>query len=80
MGEVLDLPEPAKTLLSRAFETIDDALTGVLPDGQDWRLGGEHYWRPVGDTGGAPTSTSSCPKVAESRRWIRVGTRSSPKR
>ncbi len=40
MREVLDLPEPARTLLGTTFETIDNALAGVLPEGQEWRLGG----------------------------------------
>ena len=37
---MLHLPEPARTLLHSAFEMIDDALTGVVPRGQRWRLGG----------------------------------------
>lgn len=38
--EVLHLPEPAGTLLHSAFETLDGALTGIVPRGQRWRLGG----------------------------------------
>ena len=40
MRRVLDLPEPARTLLGTTFETINNALAGVLPEGQEWRLGG----------------------------------------
>lgn len=38
--EVLHLPEPAGTLLHSAFEALNDALTGIVPRGQRWRLGG----------------------------------------
>lgn len=38
--EILQLPEPAKTLLAAAYETMDAALAQVVPAGQRWRLGG----------------------------------------
>ena len=38
--EILQLPEPAATLLATAFETMDSALGPVVPAGHRWRLGG----------------------------------------
>ena len=38
--ETLQLPEPAKTLLAAAYETMDAALAEIVPAGQRWRLGG----------------------------------------
>lgn len=38
--EVLHLPEPAKTLLHTTFDTIDNTLAEIVPEGQRWRLGG----------------------------------------
>ena len=38
--EVLALPEPARTLLRTAFETVDNALLAIVPQGHRWRLGG----------------------------------------
>ena len=38
--EVLNLPEPAKTLLDATFHELDRTLADVVPDGERWRLGG----------------------------------------
>ena len=38
--EVLDLPEPARTLLDTAFETVNHALSEIVPQGRRWCLGG----------------------------------------
>ena len=38
--EVLELPEPARTLLDTAFETVDKTLVEIVPRGHRWRIGG----------------------------------------